>query len=125
MPRPAPAPSPSRGWVLVPASEPGLLHRARHVVRRSRDLVLVALDPGATAPAHACLGVGVEFARSAPRPGRLVWLRDLTATETAAALEWIGGPLAGLGDPPAALRHRVAATQPAGVHSRAGGQPRA
>lgn len=119
MPRPAAAPPPSRGWVLVPATEPGLLHRARSVVRASRDLVLVALDPGVGTPAHACLGVGVEFPWSSPRPARLVWLRDLTATETAAALAWIGGPLQGLADPPAALRHRIAATQPGGVQPRA------
>ena len=101
--------SPPRGWVFVPASEPGLLHRMRHVVRNSRsNLVLVALDPGATAPAHACLGVGVEFAWTAPRLGCLTWFHNLTATEAAATLEWVGGPVTGLAQIPAALRHRGA-----------------
>lgn len=120
-PTPPPTPSP-RGWVLVPAGEPGLLHRTRSVVRDSPHLVLVSLDPGAAAPARACLGIGVEFAWTAPHLGCLTWLRDLSAHDTAAALEWIGGPLTGLATVPAALRHRVAAAQRA---RGTGTQPRA
>lgn len=131
MPRPAdtscaaPTPPPTsspRGWVLVPAGEPGLLHRARSVVRTSRDLVLVSLDPTAVTPARARLGVGLEFSWTAPRPGRLAWFSDLTALEIAAALEWIGGPVAGLATVPAELRHRVAGVQQVGIHPQ--GQPR-
>ena len=122
MPRPAAsAPVPTlRGWVLVPAGEPGLLHRARVVVRNSRNLVLVALDPGTAVPDGACLAVGVEFTWSAPRPGCLTWFRDLTAREAAVVLEWIAGPVAELTAVPAALDHRVAAVQPAGVRPREG-----
>ncbi|PRY12171.1 hypothetical protein [Kineococcus rhizosphaerae] len=120
---PSPPPPPSlRGWVLVPAGEPGLLHRARSVVRTSRDLVLVSLDPAAATPARARLGVGLELPWTAPRPGRLVWFGDLTALETAAVLEWIAGPVAGLATVPAALRHRVTVVQPAAIHPQ--GQPR-
>ncbi|MFD0481665.1 hypothetical protein ACFQ46_03585 [Kineococcus sp. GCM10028916] len=121
---PPPVPAP-RGWVLVPAGEPGLLHRARAVVRNSRNLVLVALDPGVATPARACLAVGVEFAWTAPRPGCLTWFRDLTAHETAAALDWIAGPVTELTAVPAALHRRVAAVQPAGARPRGEGQSRA
>lgn len=127
MPRPAAStsvPTP-RGWVLVPAGEPGLLHRARAVVRNSRDLVLVALDPGVATPDRACLAVGVEFSWTTPRLGCLAWFRDLTAPETAAALEWIAGPVAELAAVPAALHHRTAAVQPTGARPWAGGQSRA
>ncbi|WP_432521432.1 hypothetical protein [Kineococcus sp. SYSU DK006] len=115
---PAEHPPAPRGWVLVPAGEPGLLHRMRLVVRNSQDLVLVQLRPGAALPARACLGIGLEFAWSAPRLGQLVWFRDLTAAEVGLAQQWLAGPATALADPPAPLRHRIAAAQRAPVRAR-------
>ena len=107
--RPAPGLPAPRGWVLVPADEPGLLHRVRRVVQNSQDLVLVRLEPRAATPAGASLGVGLEFAWSTPRLGRLTWFGDLSAADVGLVEQWLAGPAPNLAHPPAALHHRIAA----------------
>ncbi|MEZ0492057.1 hypothetical protein AB2L28_07385 [Kineococcus sp. TBRC 1896] len=101
-------------WILVPADQPGLEHRARRVVRRAERQVLLRTHPGANPPGTS-VGIGFEYRWSSPQVGFVAWFGDLSAVEVGLLETWLAGEPVDLDGLPAPLEARITASSGARV----------